>query len=74
MRTNSWDVYFRGGLIDTVFFDSSYDAGEVFDSLVDHDGYHSGILVSPGKDNNLDEWNSKASKQARAIHRKYRGM
>jgi hypothetical protein len=73
MKTKSWDVYYRRGLIDTVF-DDSRTLGEVYDSLVNHDHYHPAITVRPGKDNNLDEWNSPASKQARAIHRKYRGF
>jgi hypothetical protein len=41
----AWNVYLRGKLIDTVFFTTDYTAEEVRRSLIDHDGYDSGITV-----------------------------
>jgi len=44
-----WDVYLKVNdkmkWIDKVFFNKSMDAKEVKDSLVNHDGYSSGIVV-----------------------------
>lgn len=40
-----WNVYHRGRLIDTVFFNKGCDADYVRRSLIDHDGYPSDIKV-----------------------------
>lgn len=40
----AYDVYLNKKLIDTVFF-NGYSAEEVKKSLIDHDGYDSGIVV-----------------------------
>lgn len=49
-KMNSWDVYnYKGKWIDTVFYTTDCDAQYVLKSLIDHDGYDSGIQVS--KDN-----------------------
>ena len=44
---NAWNVYLSGKLIDTVFYSASakVTADEVYRSLVNHDGYDSGIKV-----------------------------
>ena len=43
----TFDVYLNGKVIDTVFYSKSanVDANEVKRSLVNHDGYDSGIEV-----------------------------
>ncbi|UKM53890.1 hypothetical protein VL2_gp077 [Pseudomonas phage vB_PaeM_VL12] len=41
----AWDVFLDGQLIDTVFFDVMADTEEVRKSLINHDGYHSDIVV-----------------------------
>ena len=51
MSTVAWNVYLNGKLIDTVFFSSNCDGGakitqeDVYDSLVNHDGYNPNIVV-----------------------------
>lgn len=45
MSTQAWNVYLNGKLIDTVFYDTNCDADYVRRSLIDHDGYDSGINV-----------------------------
>ncbi len=45
MKAKGWNVYLRGKLIDTVFFDEDVTAEEVKRSLVNHDGYDAGIEV-----------------------------
>ena len=40
-----WNVYLRGRLIDTVFFDRDCDWDYVYRALVNHDGYNAGIVV-----------------------------
>jgi hypothetical protein len=41
----AWNVYLRGRLIDTVFFDRTCDADYVRRALVGHDGYDPAITV-----------------------------
>lgn len=41
----AWDVYSNSRLIDTVFFDKDCDEWYVKNSLINHDGYPSGILI-----------------------------
>ena len=45
MRSVAWDVYLNGREIDTVWYDPDCDAEYVKRTLVDHDGYHPGIVV-----------------------------
>ena len=46
MKATAWDVFLRGKLIDTVFYDDSYKtADEVRRSLIGHDGYDPAITV-----------------------------
>jgi len=40
-----WNVYLDNVQIDTVFFNDDCDAEYVKQSLIDHDGYDSGITV-----------------------------
>ena len=40
-----WDVYLKGKLIDTVFYDSDCDEEYVRTGLIGHDGYDSRIVV-----------------------------
>lgn len=40
-----WDVYLNGKLIDSVPYDKDCDAEYVYNSLVNHDGYHPNIKV-----------------------------
>jgi hypothetical protein len=47
--TNKWNVYLRGKLIDSVFYNNSVTAEEVKKGLVDHDGYPSNITVRKGR-------------------------
>ena len=42
---NAFNVYLGRKLIDTVFFQKGIDAGYVYDSLVNHDGYNPAIRV-----------------------------
>jgi len=44
-RTTKWNVYLGNKLIDSVFGYETYTADEVRKSLVNHDGYDSGIRV-----------------------------
>lgn len=41
----AWNVYLRGKLIDTVFYNRDCDAEYVRASLIDHDGYDARITV-----------------------------
>lgn len=47
MKHQSFNVYLKGKLIDTVFYGPNIkiDSKEVRDSLVNHDGYHPMIEV-----------------------------
>ena len=45
MDSKAWDVYLDGKLLDTVWFDEDCDSEYVRNALVDHDGYHPGIVV-----------------------------
>lgn len=51
-----WRVYFEGikgragKLIDIVFYDSTMDAQEVKQSLINHDGFPSNIIVLPDRE------------------------
>lgn len=50
MRANvAWNVYLNGKLIDTVFFMPDCDADYVRNSLTNHDGYDSRIVVRKAK-------------------------
>ena len=42
---NEWSVFLYGSNIDTVFFLSSMEEAEVYNSLVYHDGYDSDIQL-----------------------------
>lgn len=44
-----WNVYLRGKLIETVYFDRSVTSWEVRDSLMKHDGYTYSITVKEAK-------------------------
>ena len=44
-----WDVFYRDELIDSVWFIAAYNAQDVVDSLVQHDGYPSSIHVQKGQ-------------------------
>lgn len=44
----AWNVYFRGKLIDTVFYDRDCTAWYVRHGLINHDGYHPNITVRKG--------------------------
>ena len=48
MNMIRWDVYYRDELIDSVWFARCYDALDVVNSLVCHDGYPSNIHVQKG--------------------------
>jgi hypothetical protein len=41
----AWNVYLRGKLIDTVFYDKDCSQDYVRDGLINHDGYDSEIVV-----------------------------
>lgn len=41
----AWNIYLRGKLIDTVFYDTSCDRDYVRHSLINHDGYDENIVV-----------------------------
>ncbi len=41
----SWNVYLKGRIIDTVFFDSDCDMWYVKRALINHDGYNPAIIV-----------------------------
>jgi hypothetical protein len=45
MRSHAWNVYLRGRLIDTVWFDADCDQVYVYRALVEHDGYDPAIVV-----------------------------
>ena len=45
MKSQAWNVYLSGKLIDTVFYDADCDADYVKQSLVDYDGYDTAIRV-----------------------------
>ena len=40
-----WDVYHNGKLIDTVWYSEYLSADYVRDSLINHDGYPSDIVI-----------------------------
>ena len=44
-----WDVYLKGKLIDTVFYDPDCTADYVKRGLVEHDGYDPRIKVTDGR-------------------------
>jgi len=48
-RHQGWEVMLGGKVITTVFYDLSCDADYVKRSLIDHDGYNSGITVRKQK-------------------------
>ena len=41
-----WQVSLNGGYVDTVFYDKGLDADYVLNSLINHDGYNSDIIVT----------------------------
>jgi len=45
----AWDVFVKGELINTVFYDSDVSAEEVERTLISHDGYDQRIVVRPSK-------------------------
>jgi len=45
MAVRAWDVYLDGKVIDTVFYTEDFDAEYVRQSLIEHDGYDSRIVV-----------------------------
>jgi hypothetical protein len=47
--STAYDVYLNGELIDTVFQSDPSDAEEVKKSLINHDGYDSGIVVKKAR-------------------------
>jgi hypothetical protein len=49
MKAQAWDVFLNGKLIDTVFFDEDMGKDAVYQSLVNHDGYHTAIVVRKAK-------------------------
>jgi len=44
-----WDVFLNGRLIDTVWYTKDCDAQYVRNSLINHDGYDSRIVVRKAK-------------------------
>lgn len=44
-----WDVFLNGHLIDTVWYTKDCDAQYVRNSLINHDGYDSRIVVRKAK-------------------------
>ena len=49
MKMQWWNVYLYGRVIDEIPFDASYDAIDVYKSLVEHDGYDSRIAVKKAR-------------------------
>ena len=49
MKSNGWNVYLNGKLIDTVFFDKDCDKDYVYKALVNHDGYNPSIVVTKSR-------------------------
>ena len=47
-KTNAYNVYLNGKLIDTVWF-TDYTVEEARKSLINHDGYNPAIVVKRGK-------------------------
>lgn len=43
----AWDVYLKGKLVTTVFFDNDMRGDEVKQSLINHDGYSPEIILRP---------------------------
>lgn len=43
--SQAWNVYLRGKLIDTVFYDADCSADYVRRGLIGHDGYNPDIVV-----------------------------
>src|SRR6266850_144422 len=54
-----WDVFLRGKLIDTVFYDVDVSADEVRRSLINHDNYNPNIVVRRSKRSNPSGWTCK---------------
>lgn len=48
MNMIRWDVYYRGEAIDSVWFLPCFNAVDVVNSLVCHDGYPRSIHVQKG--------------------------
>lgn len=48
-RMQAWNVYLKGRLINTVFYDKYCDRDYVKNSLVNHDGYSQKIYVEKEK-------------------------
>ncbi len=49
MKAIAWNVYLRGKLIDTVWYDADISADDVKRSLVNHDGYDAAITIRKGR-------------------------
>jgi hypothetical protein len=45
MKMQEWNVYLGGDLIDTVWYNDQFDSEYVYMTLVEHDGYHTDIVV-----------------------------
>ena len=43
-----WNVYLNGFLVDTVYFLDDVEEGDVYNCLVNHDGYVSDIQIHVG--------------------------
>lgn len=43
----SWDIIRNGKVIDTVFYNAEMTQHEVRQSLIDHDGFSTDIIVRP---------------------------
>lgn len=63
----AWNVYLNGKLIDTVFWVPSADADEVKRSLINHDGYDSGIVVRKQRGSKSMKGKSKTTKLAAEV-------
>jgi hypothetical protein len=48
MKQIAWNVYLRGRLIDTVFYNADCDAWYVRNGLIEHDGYNPNIQIRRG--------------------------
>lgn len=51
-KSQAWNVYLEGKLVDTVWFDNDCQKDYVLRSLIDHDGYNVDITVR--KNNKLN--------------------
>lgn len=67
MGQQAWNVYLNGKLIDTVFCAPSDDADDVKRSLVNHDGYDSGIVVKKRRVGKSMKKKSKVAKLAAEV-------